>query len=264
MASATGVASSIGFVEFRYLDMGLTTKAGSDGAARIGDADAFAREGMHAINSPLGAMLMSAELADLYLRMNRVADARAAIAKLVGAGERCARTLRDYFEAAAAFEPGLLAEHSVDSLLAGLHRPADPWPAIVCTGGGELRLWLDALLAKKALRCMLINAADHGATCVTVSARQDGDTVVLDIRDNGSGIASEELRRVFDPFVSTNGASHTGLGLFMTRRIVTNLGGDISAVACRTGARFVVRLPCAGQAGDVSAVPISGNDDSGI
>jgi signal transduction histidine kinase len=244
--------------------MGLTIKAGADGAARARGVDTFARESMHAINSPLGAVLMSAELADLYLRMNRVADARAALAKLVGAGERCARTLRDYFEAAATFEPDLLAEYSVDSLLAGLHRPTDPWPAVVCVGGGELRLWLDALLAKKALRCMLVNAADHEATRITVRARQDGDVVEFDIRDNGSGIAPEDLQRIFDPFVSTNGASHTGLGLFMTRRIVASLGGTIAAVACQTGARFVLRLPCAGRAAAASATPKTVSDDPRI
>jgi signal transduction histidine kinase len=239
-----------------YLDMGVSTQAGF-GDVRGSGADAFAREGMHAINSPLGAVLMSAELADLYLRMNRVTDARTAIAKLVNAGERCARMLRDYFEAAATFEPDLLAEHSVESLFAGLHRPADPRPAVVCTEGGGLLLWLDALLAKKALRCMLINAADHGATRMTVSARQDGDVVELDIRDNGSGIVTEELQRIFEPFVSTNGMTHTGLGLFMTRRIVANLDGDITAVACQTGARFMLRLPSTSRSADGFAVSMS-------
>lgn len=228
-------------------------------------ADAFTREGMHAINSPLGAMLMSAELADLYLRMNRVSDARSAIAKLVSAGERCARMLRDYFEAAATFEPGVPAEHSVESLIAGLHRGSSPLPAFVCTGGGELPLWLDLSLAKKALRCMLINAADQGATRVTASARRSGDFIELDIRDNGSGIAPDDLQRIFEPFVSTRSATHTGLGLFITRRIVGNLGGDIHAEACDTGARFVLRLPASTQSASepAASMPESGTGTQG-
>ncbi len=224
--------------------MGCTKKADpADRAIHRSGADAFAREGMHAINSPLGEVLMSAELADLYLRMDRVTDARSAIAKLVNAGERCARMLRDYFEAAAEFEPGLLAEYSVESLIAGLHRQSDPLPAFACVCGGDLAMWIDAPLVRKALRCMLTNAADHGATRVTVGARLDGDFMELDIRDNGSGIATKDLQRIFEPFVSTSSSIRTGLGLFMTRRIVANLGGDIVAVACDTGARFVMRLP---------------------
>lgn len=223
--------------------MGCMKNDPLDPSLRHHDVDAFAREGMHAINSPLGAVLMSAELADLYLRMNRVDDARSAIAKLVNAGERCARMLRDYFEAAAAFAPEMLAGHSVESLIAGLQRPSDPLPAFVCIEGGDLPVWLDASLARKALRCMLVNAADHGATRVTMSARQFGDVVELDIRDNGSGIAAQDLQRIFEPFISTKGSTHTGLGLFMTRRIVANLGGDITAIACETGARFTLRLP---------------------
>jgi transcriptional regulator with GAF, ATPase, and Fis domain len=51
--------------------------------------------------------------------------------------------------------------------------------------------------------------------------------VPLTVRDNGSGIAPENLQRIFEPFFSTKQSKGTGLGLAVTRKIVQEHGGRV-------------------------------------
>jgi signal transduction histidine kinase/CheY-like chemotaxis protein len=68
---------------------------------------------------------------------------------------------------------------------------------------------------------------------------------LVDISDDGVGIAPELLPRVFEPFVTTKSSQGgTGLGLAICHRIVTELGGSIGVESeLGVGTRFRVRLP---------------------
>jgi signal transduction histidine kinase len=79
---------------------------------------------------------------------------------------------------------------------------------------------------------------------VATHLQQDG-RVVVEVQDNGKGIASEHLNRIFEPFFTTKRVgSSTGLGLSVCYGIVTGLGGDITAdSAPGQGATFRVLLP---------------------
>jgi PAS domain S-box-containing protein len=83
---------------------------------------------------------------------------------------------------------------------------------------------------------LLVNAAQaivEGAAStnrITATTRCDGDRVSVEIADTGAGIAAAELSRIFDPFFTTKGVGEgTGLGLTITRNIVSELGGEIRA-----------------------------------
>jgi signal transduction histidine kinase len=64
--------------------------------------------------------------------------------------------------------------------------------------------------------------------------------VVIEIRDQGTGIASEDLSRVFDPYFTTR-RTGTGLGLAISKNIVEGLGGTIG-VSSRRGEGTEVRI----------------------
>jgi two-component system cell cycle sensor histidine kinase/response regulator CckA len=98
---------------------------------------------------------------------------------------------------------------------------------------------------------LLLNAAqalDEGGAkrnVVTVRSFDDGDSVVIEVADNGPGIPPEVLPRIFESFFTTKPRGlGTGLGLPISLGIVRGLGGELTVEAPPgTGARFRVRLP---------------------
>jgi two-component system sensor histidine kinase RegB len=88
-----------------------------------------------------------------------------------------------------------------------------------------------------ALRGMLKNGlqASPTGTRVAVSVRAEGGRVRVAVRDRGPGMPEEILARVGEPFFTTKGPGDgMGLGLFITRALVEQLGGEFH-IASRTG-----------------------------
>ncbi len=74
--------------------------------------------------------------------------------------------------------------------------------------------------------------------------RQGQDAVAVSIRDNGRGIAQDDLKHIFEPFFTTRGEKGTGLGLSITYGIVHKLGGTITVESrLGRGTCFTVTLP---------------------
>jgi two-component system, NtrC family, nitrogen regulation sensor histidine kinase NtrY len=63
---------------------------------------------------------------------------------------------------------------------------------------------------------------------VEVSLRRDGETAVIDIIDNGTGLPKQNRARLLEPYVTTKGAKGTGLGLAIVQKIVEAHGGTLS------------------------------------
>jgi CheY-like chemotaxis protein len=79
-----------------------------------------------------------------------------------------------------------------------------------------------------------------------VDTSTDGEQVFLAVQDNGRGIPEELRARIFRPFVSTKGRQGTGLGLYLSRQIAREAGGDLAVMSAPGGgARFVLSLPIA-------------------
>ncbi len=87
-----------------------------------------------------------------------------------------------------------------------------------------------------------VDATDRGGR-IHLEGRSEGDWVVVTVGDDGRGIALADRCRLFQPFFTTK-PHGTGLGLFVSRQIVEEMGGTLSYVTePGTGSTFSVRLP---------------------
>ena len=108
---------------------------------------------------------------------------------------------------------------------------------------------LDANLLKQILLNIIMNALqamEHGGGKLLVeTAASGGDTVCFIIADNGPGIALEVIDRIFDRYFTTKKPGEgTGLGLFVTKSLIENMGGKISVTSRGGGGTtFTVTLP---------------------
>ncbi len=81
---------------------------------------------------------------------------------------------------------------------------------------------------------------------IDIAAESDAATnrVRITVADNGAGMDAEILADIFTPFISTKGAKGTGLGLTVSRKILREHGGDITATSTPgRGSRFLLEFP---------------------
>jgi signal transduction histidine kinase len=86
---------------------------------------------------------------------------------------------------------------------------------------------------------------DAGSGKIFVETNRCDRDAMISISDNGPGISPEDRNRVFDAFFTTKDESKgTGLGLYISRQIIQNHGGDLS-LASSSGDQtvFQIRLP---------------------
>lgn len=81
-------------------------------------------------------------------------------------------------------------------------------------------------------------------------ASGDADQVIFEISDNGPGMDDDQIHHIFQLFYSSKGTKGTGIGLFVTRKVIRQHGGWVTVESKHGhGARFVITLPrqmCAG------------------
>ncbi|MGE5322670.1 MAG: two-component system sensor histidine kinase NtrB, partial [Actinomycetota bacterium] len=109
-------------------------------------------------------------------------------------------------------------------------------------------LFVDTEQIKQVLLNLVLNAVQAMASGgeIVLRCRQEDGLVLLEVVDQGVGIAEENLERIFDPFFTTR-AGGTGLGLSIAYQIITGHGGRIRVTNNPDrGATFTLALPLAG------------------
>lgn len=112
----------------------------------------------------------------------------------------------------------------------------------------KMNLFCDPDLMKQAIFNILQNAyyAVDYEGLIEVFLKKDGEYIVLSIKDNGHGISSDNLNRIFDPFYTTRD-SGTGLGLAITLKIIEAHKGFIEVISeVGRGSEFKIFLPSQG------------------
>jgi signal transduction histidine kinase len=120
-----------------------------------------------------------------------------------------------------------------------VHRDYQPVPLLVDSFGSELnQVWTN----------IIDNAIDamHGKGELRVRTYRDDGCVVVEIADNGPGIAPDVQPHIFEPFFTTKGVGEgTGLGLDTVQRIVRKHRGNVQVNSKPGDTRFQVWLPLA-------------------
>ena len=114
--------------------------------------------------------------------------------------------------------------------------------------GDSATVRLDPESLKQVYLNLLLNAADASPSGgrLEVRDRAEPGRYEVEITDHGRGIAPEMLARLGSPFLTTK-AQGSGLGLFLTRRLVQSSGGDLVIKSeVGSGTTCVVKLPRAG------------------
>ena len=225
----------------------------------------------HELNNPLSNISTSVQL---LLEDGEQVDAdlrRAWLAQIDGESERARRIVRRLLDSVR--QPKLhLQAHGVADLIQSsltlVNRQLPP-NVEVCVGSApESALWADRERLHQVFINLLKNAADAGATHITINAfettwahsmpqhtehlvgeiarvSQAASVLHLQIDDNGPGIAPDHMAQIFNPFFTTHSAGDgTGLGLYLVEEIISEHHGCIAAEnRAEGGTRFSIWLP---------------------
>lgn len=88
----------------------------------------------------------------------------------------------------------------------------------------------------------LANVEDYEQRELKIYIEEQKDDVVVRFEDNAGGIKEEMIARLFDPFVSSKEHSGMGVGLNISKKIIEQQNGEITAYNKNSGAVFEVRL----------------------
>lgn len=207
----------------------------------------------HELRTPLAKIAAESELA---LRRERSSDDyRASLEAVHRSAGQMTRTV-EALVAAARQEAGL--NRTSSDLRDGVRAAFEAVRGEAEAAGIELRLSvpprpvrvaIDVDLLARIVLPLLDNALRYGRARVSVELRSNGTAAVIDVADDGAGIAEDEIEVIFDPGVRGGAAvadlRGAGLGLALARRLARTAGGEIVARANGAGGRFSVRLPLA-------------------
>ncbi|MFB4285425.1 sensor histidine kinase [Nonomuraea sp. MTCD27] len=205
----------------------------------------FASDASHDLRSPITAMRAELEAALLDPEQT---DWPSAGDRLLGSLERLQHIVADLLTLTRldAGEPGRLEPVDLAELAASeTARPRSK--QMVTTLQPEVVVTGDRLRLARLLTNLLDNAERHAESTILVTVRRD-DQAVLEVLDDGAGIAQEQREVVFRRFTRLDAsrnrdAGGTGLGLPIAREIAVAHGGTLRIEDSEKGARFVLRLP---------------------
>lgn len=204
---------------------------------------------------------LRSRLTALQLRLEALAEHpdRETAEEAAAALEQCERLAGVLDEMLAAARAARAVGAEPINLRGELSSIATEWRDPLRAEGRSLRVRVpDGLMARatparlrEAIGVLLDNALRHGEGTVSVSARQDEGTVVVEVSDAGQGVPDELAGHIFERGVSGGGS--TGVGLALARALIDADGGRLELSTARP-ATFAVFLPVP-RAHDVQGVP---------
>ncbi|GHB12657.1 sensor histidine kinase [Salinicola rhizosphaerae] len=210
----------------------------------------------HELNQPLTAIRAYADNARVLLERDRPDDAAANLVQIVELIERMAAIsaqLRQFSRQSSETLTHVAVQECFDYALRLFHARLVEAGTIVETDFDARHLWVraDPVRLEQVLVNLIGNALqamqESSPPRLELSAIQEGERIILSVADNGTGLTEEGLSHLFEPFYTTRPAGKgLGLGLSISQRIVSDLGGRLEARNREEGgALFLIYLPAA-------------------
>jgi signal transduction histidine kinase/CheY-like chemotaxis protein len=209
----------------------------------------------HEVNNPLMAIAAHAELrlADAHV----APDQRAEMQSILRQAQRAAKLLRGLLRFVRAGETRAARVNLNDVVRSAIDLVSYRFTVDEISIEGSLDPNLpaidgDANRLEQVLVNLLSNALDALRSVqpprrLTVDSYVADGRVCVAVTDNGPGVAAEIADRLFRPFATTKGRRGTGLGLYISRQLVREAGGELELArrdgTGTRGSRFVVSLP---------------------
>jgi signal transduction histidine kinase len=223
--------------------------------AAIRARDDFLLVAGHELRTPVAAMSLHHETLAHAPDETSIASVRARGAKLRTQTDRMARLITELLDVSKVAAGRLVLERSDVDLGAEARAIAERMRDDFERAHAPLDLEIDEARGRwdrgridQIITNLLSNALKYGrGSPVHVRVKKQRDRAVLEVRDHGIGIAPEDQARIFERFeraVSTLHFGGLGLGLWITKQLVTAHGGTIAVNSePGQGATFAVELP---------------------
>jgi two-component system sensor histidine kinase TctE len=228
----------------------------------------FVADAAHQLKTPLAGLRTQAELAEREVDAGGdLRSVKRSLQQIASSSQRAAHMVNQLLSMARAedseqalrSQPFSLAALAVEAVRDSVPRALESGIDLGYEGpepreDGAQRLAGQPVLVREAIRNLIDNALQYtprgGTATVRVVADPFGQVAVLQVEDDGPGIAEAERDLVFQPFYRAVGteAEGSGLGLAIVREIAERHGGSVTIEAARPrsqppGTRVTLRLP---------------------
>jgi signal transduction histidine kinase len=243
----SGREDEIGVAQRELADMQRDLRAALQQKSRLATLGAAVAKINHDLRNSLAtAVLVSDRLADID-----DPEVKQVTPRLYDAIDRavtlCSQTLNYVSDGTPAVKPSHFHLHELVAEVSAAMRTPEAQPngfAVDNTVDMELDLEGDRQQLFRVLSNLAQNARQAGAGKVRISAEKEDGTVVIEVADDGPGLAPKARSRLFQPFAGSARQGGTGLGLVIVRDILRAHGGDITlAETGDSGTRFRLDLP---------------------
>ena len=213
--------------------------------------DQFIANAAHELRTPLATLAGLGEILSEHLEEMSKEQVARSLAALRRQGERANALVANLLDLSqldggrvrfsfGAVDAAAAARRALDAA------PPPPGTDVTIAVPDGLSVRVDPVRFDQVLTNLLTNAYRYGGPKVAISGTRSDDGVELAITDDGSGVPTDLIPRLFEPFARGSNAETqggSGIGLALCRRLVEAFRGEIRYEDADPGARFTLRLP---------------------
>ncbi|MEL7566343.1 MAG: MEDS domain-containing protein [Dehalobacterium sp.] len=208
----------------------------------------------HEFNNILAVILGNCQLIQLKLQDKELSRFLSEISNAAGDAAQIVQRIQSYSRPKTTYRRKNIEMNSV--INSALEFTRTKWDNELVAKGLKLRVETNLMSQKivygnetelrEVFVNLILNAVDAmpQGGLLSISSEDVGNKVVISITDTGVGMTEEEMSMIFNPFFSTKNEHGTGLGLTISKNIITSHDGEITVKSEKErGTKFIIVLP---------------------